>query len=175
MKLLVIRHAVAMDQGEFARTGQSDDLRPLTAEGAREMEKVAGGLRAEIKALHVVATSALVRARQTADIVAAAFGTGAAEITDSLVPGASMEAFEEWCASLGDDKKNIAVVGHEPHLSHLVTWLMTGRNESRIRLRKAGACLLEFESGVRRGSGTLNWLLTPRQLSTDRGLPRSDC
>lgn len=43
MKLLVIRHGIAMDKDEFARTGQSDDLRPLTAEGMSEMNRVAEG------------------------------------------------------------------------------------------------------------------------------------
>ena len=164
MKLLVIRHAVAMDQVEFARTGQSDDLRPLTVEGTKEMEQVAVGLRAEVKTLDLLATSPLERARQTAVIVATAYAIGPTEVTDSLVPGASLESFEEWCASFAD-RKTIGVVGHEPHLSRLVTWLMTGKGESRIRLRKGGACLLEFEAGVRRNSGTLGWLLTPRQLS----------
>jgi phosphohistidine phosphatase len=168
MKLLVIRHAVAMDQEAFARTEQSDDLRPLSAEGTREMEQVAKGLRAEIKTLDLLATSPLVRARQTADIVADAYGIGPAEITDLLVPGASLEEFEESCAS-SEERKVVAIVGHEPHLSCLVTWLMTGRSQSRIRLRKGGACLLEFESQVRRDSGTLNWLLTPRQLARSSG------
>ena len=163
MKLLVIRHAVAMDQGEFARTGQSDDLRPLTDEGKNEMEQVAAGLRAEVKTLDLLATSPLVRARETAVIVATAYGIGPTEVTDSLVPGASLESFEEWCASFAD-RKIIGVVGHEPHLSRLVTWLVTGKGESRIRLRKAGACLLEFDGGVKRDAGTLSWLLTPKQI-----------
>jgi phosphohistidine phosphatase len=168
VKLLVVRHAVAMEKEEFALTGQSDDLRPLTTEGIEEMERVAAGLRAEVKKLDVLATSPLERARQTAAIVATAYQIGPTEVTDSLVPGASLESFEEWCASLGD-RKTIAVVGHEPHLSRLVTWLMTGTPESAIRLRKAGACLLEFESEVRRDSGELNWLLTPRQLARSAG------
>jgi len=164
MKLLVIRHAVAMEREEFATTGQSDDLRPLTVEGISEMENVALGLRREVKTLDVLATSPLVRARQTAVIVATAYGLGPLEVTDSLVPGASLESFEAWCGSLGE-KKTVGVVGHEPHLSRLVTWLMTGKSESRIRLRKAGACLVEFDDEVRKDKGTLSWLLTPRQLS----------
>lgn len=81
MKLLVVRHGAAMDQEEFARTGQSDDLRPLTSDGEKEMRRVAAGLRAEIGALDVLASSPLVRARQTADIVAAAFGMATPSIT----------------------------------------------------------------------------------------------
>jgi len=40
-------------------------------------------------------------------------------------------------------------------------------------LKKAGACGVEFETAVRRDSGTLSWLLTPRQLES--GIrPRSE-
>jgi phosphohistidine phosphatase len=164
MKLLVVRHGAAMDQDEFARTEQSDDLRPLTDEGRVEMKSVAAGLRAEVQTLDLLATSPLVRARQTAEIIAGAYELGEPEITSSLVPGASFEEFVSWCASLGE-KKVIAVVGHEPHLGTLVTWLLAGGSESRIRLKKAGACLLEFESQPQRDSGILNWLLTPRQIA----------
>jgi phosphohistidine phosphatase len=75
----------------------------------------------------------------------------------------ALEEFEEW-ARERTDTDVLAIVGHEPHLSMLVTWLMTGSQESRIQLKKGGACLLEFESVPRRNSGTLLWLLTPRQL-----------
>jgi phosphohistidine phosphatase len=163
MKLLVIRHGIAMDKDEFAKTGQSDDLRPLTAEGTREMRQVADGLRAEIEKLDLLATSELVRAVQTADIVAAGYELDAPEITTSLAPDTPLEEFEKFCAGLGK-KKVIAAVGHDPHLSSLVTWLLAGQREPRIRLGKGGACLLDFESEPRRDSGTLNWLLTPRQL-----------
>lgn len=163
MKLLVIRHGIAMDQEKFALTGQQDESRPLTAKGERRMKRVAKGLRAQIKSLDLLATSPLVRAVQTADIVAASYGIGPPEVTASLVPEALPEEFENFCALL-QGKETVAIVGHEPHLSSLVTWLMTGRTESRVRLRKGGACLLEFESEVRRDSGALNWLLTPRQL-----------
>lgn len=166
MELLVIRHAGARDRDDFAETGLSDDLRPLTDEGADEMRQVARGLRTQVKAIEVLATSPLVRAVQTAELVAEAYGIEVRETTTSLSPEAPLEEFEKWCAGLGA-KKLVAVVGHEPHLSTLVTWLVTGMHESRVRLKKGGACLLEFESEVRRDSGTLNWLLTPRQLAVN--------
>jgi phosphohistidine phosphatase len=164
MKLLVIRHGEAMDQEEFAEIGKSDDLRPLTSEGRSEMKKIAKGLRSEVKMLDVLATSSLVRAHQTADIVADVYGIESPEIAAPLVPGSSFDEFEKWCSKYSD-KKVVAIVGHEPHLSSLVTWLLTGSSETRIKLKKGGACLLDFESGPERGSGTLNWLLTPRQLA----------
>lgn len=165
MKLLVVRHGDAMGKEEFAETGESDDMRPLTDEGRAEIKSVAKGLQAEVDTLDVLATSPLLRARQTAEIIADAYGLGTPEVTRSILSDAPFEEFESWCSGLGE-KKLIAVVGHEPHLGALVTWLLTGRSESCIRLKKGGACLVEFESEPRRDSGTLNWLLTPRQLTT---------
>lgn len=165
MKLLVVRHGDAMNKEEFAETGESDDMRPLSDGGRAEMKSVAKGLQSEVDTLDVLATSPLVRARQTAEIIADAYGLGTPEVTRSILPDAPFDEFESWCSGLGE-KKVIAVVGHEPHLSRLVTWLLTGRTESRIRLKKGGACLLEFEAEARKDSGTLNWLLTPRQLAS---------
>ncbi len=163
MKLLVVRHAIAMDRQEFAKSGQPDDLRPITRSGAARMEGNAKGLRREIGKLNQLATSPLTRAQQTAKIVDDEYGIGGVEVTNSLMPDAPLDEFEEWCGTVGESDV-IAIVGHEPHLSSLVTWLLTGGRESRLRLKKGGACLLAFESRPRRDSGTLNWLLTPGQL-----------
>ena len=163
MKLLVIRHAIAMDREEFARSGNPDDLRPLTDKGARRMERIANALTGEIDTLDRIATSPLTRAVETAEIVAGAYGLDDTEITYSLVPDAPFEDFEAWCGKDGA-QGDVAIVGHEPHLGGLVTWLLTGFSESRIQLKKGGACLIEFESVPRRGAGNLHWLLAPRQL-----------
>jgi phosphohistidine phosphatase len=163
MKLLVIRHGIAMDKDEFGESGESDNLRPLTKEGRREMKDVAKWLRKKVKDIDILATSPLVRARETAEIVGKEFGIEEPEITEALVPDKSLEDFEQWCA-LYADKDIVAVVGHEPHLSSLVTWLISGNRESRIELKKGGACLIDFEAGAQHNSGYLTWLLTPRQM-----------
>jgi len=163
MKLLVIRHGAAMDQEKFAESGESDELRPLTPDGKREMKKIAKGIRKLVKKIDVLATSPLVRARQTAGIVADEMEMDDAEITDTLKPEAALEDFEKW-AGLYAHNNLLAIVGHEPHLSSLVTWLISGKRESRIELKKGGACLVDFEAEARHDAGTLAWLLTPRQL-----------
>jgi phosphohistidine phosphatase len=164
MKLLVVRHGAAMDKEEFAHTGESDNLRPLTDEGKAEITRVAAGLRGNVEALDVLGSSPLVRARQTAEIIADAYQMAGPQVTSSLIPGAEFEDFEDWCSGVGE-KNVICVVGHEPHLGMLVTWLLTGTSTSHIRLKKGGACVVEFETRVRGGAGRLNWLLTPRQLA----------
>lgn len=163
MQLLVIRHAIAMDREEFAESGESDDLRPLTKAGEKRMRKGASGLRDVVDKIDVLATSPYTRAVETAAIVSDVFGIGPAEVSASLVPDVYFDEFENW-AQPHANKDVVAIVGHEPHLSGLVTWLLTGSGEARIELKKGGACLLDFGANIRRGSGTLLWLMTPRQL-----------
>ncbi len=163
MKLLVIRHAIAQDRDEFAESGGVDAQRPLTSEGIAKMERAAKGLKNTIEKIDVLATSPLTRAAETADIISREFGMGGAEVIQALQPGSTVEEFEQWGSShAGRDV--IAVVGHEPHLSSLVTWLVAGRGNSAVELKKGGACLVEFDLAPRAARGILMWLLTPRQL-----------
>ena len=164
MKLLVIRHGAAMDREEFAETGESDDRRPLTHDGEKEMKRVAAGLKREVEDLDALATSPFIRARQTAQIVGREYGIEEPDITDLLKPDGSFAEFEKW-AALYEGDKVVGIVGHEPHLSTLVAWLLSGDRDSSVRLKKGGACLLGFEGRLEREAGTLNWLLTPRQLA----------
>jgi phosphohistidine phosphatase len=163
VKLLVVRHAIAEDRDEFAATGESDDVRPLTRDGKKKMRRVAKGLRNVVDTIDYLATSPLTRAAETAEIISKTYGIGGAEVTPVLEPYARPEQFEEWCAA-HFEKEVVAIVGHEPHLGSLVTWLLMGSNDSRFELKKGGACLIEFESQPGRKSGTCLWLLTPRIL-----------
>ena len=163
MKLLIIRHAIAMDQDEFAERGDSDDRRPLTDFGRKRMRKNAKGLRAVVGQIDHFATSPYTRAVETAEIVSEIFGIDQAELCASLVPSVPLHEFAEWAqphANVGV----LGIVGHEPHLSTLATWLTTGSDESAIQLKKGGACMINFNSSVRHAAGTLEWLLTPRQM-----------
>ena len=163
MYLLVIRHAAAMDKEEFARTGRSDDERPLTPAGKKDMTRVARGLRAIVPKLDGLAPSPLVRARETAAIVARAYRVKVGAATRSLEPDARPTSFARWLAA-HRKTATVAVVGHEPHLGALVTWLLAGVDEQRIELKKGGACLQRFDGRPRRAAARMEWLLTPALL-----------
>ena len=172
MNLLVIRHAIAEDKEAFAASGRSDDQRPLTEEGRSKMRRAAEGLRAACPRVAVLGSSPLLRARETADIVAPALHIRRVEIVEALRPERPFEELGVWLRRRigpngGDADTTIAIVGHEPHLSGLVTWLMTSGTDSRIELKKGGACLLRFERMPAAGEAILRWALTPSQL---RGL-----
>lgn len=163
MKLLVIRHAIAEDRDAFAVTGRPDAQRPLTAEGRKKMKSAARGLKAVVPRLDVLATSPLVRAAQTAEIVAQAYGGMETTTLEELSPERRPDELLGWLRGhpLGE---TVAVVGHEPHLGFLAGWLLTGRNDSFVTFRKGGAVLLEFDDPPTGGNAVLTWALPPRLL-----------
>ena len=164
MQLLVIRHAIAEDREEFAVTGQDDDLRPLTREGRRRMRRAARGLRALVPKLGVLAASPLVRADQTAEVLAGEYGGGKWESWPELSPGVHPSMLLDRLRSLHVEGGPVAVVGHEPDLGEMVSWLLSGRAGSFVELKKGAACLLEFEGPPDPERARLLWLLAPGQL-----------
>lgn len=163
MKLLLIRHGIAEVRDVFRATGRSDDLRPLTDEGRDKMARVALGLRALVPEVNLVASSPLARAQETAKIVADAYGMKIGATTDTLNPDALLPEFVDWLTAHGEEEV-VAVVGHEPHLSTLATWFLSGIEESRVVFKKGGAALLEFRGRPRRGGAVLHWLKGPKSL-----------
>jgi phosphohistidine phosphatase len=166
MRVLVVRHATAADKDEFARAGKDDDVRPLTPDGQEEMRKVAGGLHAMVPEIDALATSPLTRAVQTAEILGEVYGRKAVPV-EWLRPEAPYEDFAQWARS-HREKRMLVIVGHEPHLSGLVSWLTAGSERSLLELKKAGACLLELEGVIGAASGTLVWSMGPKQLRAMR-------
>lgn len=163
MQLLVIRHAIAEDRDTFGSSGRDDSERPLTAAGRDKMRCAAAGLRRVVPKIDLLASSPYVRAMQTAEIVAAAYGIDDIKQVDALVPDAPLQQFLTW-AQRKSTADVVAIVGHEPHLGELVTWLLSGLPESRVEMKKGGAGLLEFAGQPGAGLGVLRWLMTAGQL-----------
>lgn len=163
MQLVIIRHAIAEDIKEFALTGRPDAQRPLTEEGVTKMKRGVRGLREIVPEINLIATSPYVRAMETAKIVAGAFKDTRIVIIHELVPGESGDSFVAWLREL-KDVPAVAVVGHEPHLSGLASWLLTGQTRSFIDLKKGAALSMEFEGAPAGGTGVLLWSLAPREL-----------
>jgi phosphohistidine phosphatase len=165
MKLLLLRHAIAEEREDFARTGKDDRLRPLTDEGRKKMKQGARGLRQILPEIDLLATSPLTRAAQTGAIVDTVYG-GLSEVEiEELTPEATPTDFLRWLRK--QKAETLAAVGHEPSISLILSWLLTGSERRIFSFRKGGACLIEFTGEVGAGTATLLWALTPGQL---RGL-----
>jgi phosphohistidine phosphatase len=162
MKLLIIRHAIAEDREEFARTGKDDRLRPLTDDGRKRMKQGARGLKSLVPEVGLLATSPLTRAAQTGAVLDSVYG-GLSEVEiKELAPESSPVEFLSWLRR--QTVETVAVVGHEPSISLIVSWLLTGTEKRIFSFRKGGACLLEFAGEVGAGTASLLWALTPALL-----------
>ncbi|HET9226600.1 MAG TPA: histidine phosphatase family protein [Thermoanaerobaculia bacterium] len=162
MRLLLIRHAIAEEREDFVRTGKDDRLRPLTDEGRKKMKQAARGLRTLVPDIDLLATSPLTRAAQTGAILDSVFG-GLDEVEiEELSPETTPEELLRWLRQ--QDKKVIAAIGHEPSLSQILGWLLTGTERRIFAFRKGGACLLQLPDDPAGGTATLLWALTPGQL-----------
>jgi phosphohistidine phosphatase len=162
VRLLVIRHGPAGDREAWAAEGRDDRLRPLTSDGKKELRQVAKGLSTLCPSIDLIATSPLVRAVQTAEVLAKQYGSESMSL-EPLAPGNVPDKVVHWLReqrSVG----TIALVGHEPDLSTLVCYLLTAQRSSFLGLKKSGACLLDPNDPPKAGSAALEWLLTPRVL-----------
>lgn len=155
----MVRHAIAVQRGT---SGYDDDSqRPLTDKGRKKMNKIVKGLRQLGIELDVILTSPYVRARDTAKILAAEFNLpDQIRFTDNLIPpGDFKELIDEVQEKY--DVESLALVGHEPMLGQLISWLTTGNKNMQINFKKGGVCYLSADNLYQEHRATLEWLLTP--------------
>jgi phosphohistidine phosphatase len=161
VKVLVVRHAIALDKAEAQRVGMPDSERPLTREGRERMKAVARGLGKRVPDVSVIFTSPWLRATETAELLRRRYSEIGWVQSEALLPGAEPSALASALSEHGYDGV-LAVVGHEPHLSGWVSWCLTGDTRPILELRKGGACLLRFPTDVvAPAQAQLLWLTTP--------------
>jgi phosphohistidine phosphatase len=156
-QIYVVRHGLAEERGD---AWPDDAKRPLTDEGMARMRKSMRGLSRLGLSLDVVLTSPLVRAKQTAEIVAGGVSPRPSIVTvDSLSPDGGFAAI---VADLEKHarKTRIALVGHEPGIGELAARLIGSRHA--IEFKKGAVCRIDLETLPPSGPGALRWLLTPR-------------
>lgn len=160
IELYLVRHAVAAERGPKY---PDDRLRPLTPAGSRQFGKSVPGLTALDVCIDVVLTSPLVRARETAMLLAAGLKPQPAIVeVEALAPGGRLQAVVEAIKSHSKRQKKIALVGHEPDLGELAARLLGARGN--VEFKKGGICFIQMDGATPGGPGTLRWMLTPKAL-----------
>ena len=162
-QLIMVRHAIAMDRDEAQAAGIDDEQRPLTDKGRQKMQKIAQGLVALLDRCAVIYSSPLLRAQQTAGVVAGHFSRAPVVPCPALSPGVEPGQLLHWLQARSGQTPAI-VVGHEPDLSQWAGWALTGQAGGFVRFKKGGACMLEFSHKLEPGCARLRWLCTPKQL-----------
>lgn len=152
MRLYLVRHGKA----DF---GAIDSERPLSDRGRQDIEAVASHLAEQAIAPERVLHSGLVRARQTAEILAAALApTISLEELSGIEPWGDVEAFAETAAHWDQDTM---VCGHEPFMGEAVSRLVAGDADAGLVDVKTGT-VMALERDHQGHGWHLRWVVTPR-------------
>ncbi len=164
MNLYLIRHAIAVEPGTPGY--EEDQLRPLTGKGSEKMTNIARGLKSLGLCFDLVLSSPYARAIETAKILLKVMKISKERlvITEHLAPMGFPEQVIGQINQNYSSLESIALVGHEPNLSALISLLAAGDAELAIDMRKGGVCCLSAENLLHERRATLEWLMMPKHL-----------
>ena len=149
MELYFLRHGEA----DWPDWKKSDDERPLTKRGKKEMREVAAYLARIDACPSLILTSPLSRASQTAEIAAAKLRVKCYE-DKMLAPGFGRPELKRLLEKYPED--SLMFVGHEPDFTETISAL-TGAS---LKLSKAGVAKIDIERSLE--DGRLLWLFPPK-------------
>jgi phosphohistidine phosphatase len=158
VRLHLLRHASAGDPAEWVG---DDALRPLTRKGRRQAERLGAFLDAHGVRPDVIVSSPLVRAQQTAELVAGVLGMTVRK-DERLAGDFGRRELWELLRELG--AREPMLVGHDPDLSELLGELIGARG---IFLRKGTLATLDLEPDDGRAIAALCWLVPPELLAPE--------
>jgi phosphohistidine phosphatase len=159
-RVWLVRHAIAVER---SAPGLPDEDRPLTGPGRERFRRAAKGLARLGVSPDLLVSSPLLRATQTAEELAKVLHLAAALRCEGLAPGGTSAQVLAFLENAGRWREAI-LVGHMPGLGTLLADLVGGGSGLRVDFRKGGAALVDFDSSLRAGGGTLRSLLTPKAL-----------
>lgn len=113
VRLYLVRHAEATP-------GTPDELRPLTEAGRRAARELGRRLAGE-GPLDAVVTSPLLRARETAAVIARVAGVGAPAVEEGLAPGATTQSV---LAAVQGRGERVVAVAHQPDCARVAEALL---------------------------------------------------
>ena len=158
-EIYLVRHAIAAERGD---DWPDDTKRPLTEQGISKFKEAVSGLKELDAVIEEIFTSPLVRARQTADLLAAGVsGRPTVKLLDALGPGHPPATVMAQLAKSAK-RRCIALVGHEPDLGELAAHLIGARRP--LPFKKGGICRIDMASLSTKAAGTLVWFVTPKIL-----------
>ncbi|MBI1900578.1 MAG: histidine phosphatase family protein [Planctomycetia bacterium] len=164
MKLYIVRHAWAEEPD--SDLWPDDGLRPLTQEGKDRFRKEIGQLGGMGFAPEIIATSPLVRCRETAEIIAGCLPSHPDVVEcEELEPKSQLAGMVSWTRD--QKREQVAWVGHAPDVE-IMTARLIGDDNGRIHFAKGAVAAVYFDKRIRVGEGELRWLVTAKTLGFDR-------
>jgi phosphohistidine phosphatase len=158
MLLYLVRHAPAGQHGDPRYP--NDSLRPLTKKGQERFDRLIKHLAGHGLAPTLVATSPLVRCRQTAEILVRRVSHEPKLLErDELAPGGPWTGLVDWTNSEGFEE--VAWVGHAPDVDQIAAELI-GSASANLSFAKGAVAAIRFAGGIAVGEGELCWFVKPK-------------
>jgi phosphohistidine phosphatase len=152
VQIYLLRHAHAGDREDWSGP---DDQRPLTAKGRAQSERLGTFLASVAFRPDVIVSSPLVRAAQTAEIVAERLGMDF-RLDDRLGNQLGIGRLETLIEDLGVTRP--LLVGHDPDFTMLVEALCEA---SGVEMKKGALARIDAPRPFVAGAGLLRWLVPP--------------
>jgi phosphohistidine phosphatase len=157
-----MRHGLAVSRGSLRFS--DDARRPLVPEGKEKMREIGEGLRRMGFEVDWIVTSPLVRAAETAGIIAESLASSApVDVCEAMRPGGAPEDVLAYLAKRPNCRR-VLVVGHEPDLSEMAARLIGAGSHANLAFKKGGCCMISFDEFPPKSPGQLVWWMTPRLL-----------
>lgn len=151
MRVYLMQHGEAVDK-------LVNPDRPLSAQGRRDVDRVAEFAAAAGVRVQEVWCSNKTRSRETAELLAARLG-GVARERGGLGPGDDVPDVLTWIACADSD---VAIAGHLPHLSLLAAAMLhTKGKREPIAFQRAGIVAFERDGD---GAYRVCWMVVPELL-----------
>lgn len=166
MRLYVMRHGIAV---EGAERGGPDGSRPLTAKGRKRVRRTAKAFARLGEPVDRLYTSPLVRAVQTAELLARAVGAEEVGVLEELLPLAAPEAL---LAALGGGARKdegVAVCTHDPLATALIG-LFLGSEEG-LAFPKGAIVRVDLPEPPQAEGAQVRWTLLPKERAPRPGAP----
>lgn len=160
MQIYIVRHGKALDHNDPQAT--SDEMRWLIDEGHAEVETMAALLARLGVQPDLVLSSPLVRARQTAEVIAESLEVaGGVTLSDDLAPGGSVATLLDTILRHGR-VRHVVVAGHMPGVSRLAGYLIHGDPDSGFGFQTGAIARVELPNDdPAPGAGRLRWMIPP--------------
>lgn len=158
----MIRHAKAEDRDVWAQKKLNDSERPLTPEGIEEFSNVAKALPSLISNLNRIYSSPFKRTMQTAEVLQKSFSDTKISSTEVMLQGTPWKDVQAFLQKEWIKDGIIAIIGHENHMSTVLSSLISCTDENLVRFKKGGVSLIDLELRETRVIGKLLWFLPPK-------------
>ena len=162
MNIYLLRHGIAAPLGQENQF--QDEERALTSEGILKMRKAAQGLKRLGVTFDMIVSSPLVRARQSADIVADVLRfREAISLWEDLEPSGSPEGVAQRLAELRE-RDSVLLAGHQPSIGCLASYLISRNPKVSLPFKKGAIFCVGVTEVPPQQPAELQWMLTSKML-----------